>query len=70
MYTVLKTIDNYINELDNIPFEEYYFSYIEDVQDSNIELELSHVKNSAIATPIKIVRAINKEVDSLAGDKQ
>lgn len=70
MYIVLKTIDNYINELDNIPFEEYYFSYIEDVQDSNIELELSHVKNSAIATPIKIVRAINKEVDSLAGDKQ
>lgn len=70
MYTVLKTIDNYINELDNIPFEEYYFSYIEEVQDSNIELELSHVKNSAIATPIKIVRAINKEVDSLAGDKQ
>lgn len=70
MYTVLKTIDNYINELDNIPFEEYYFSYIEKVQDSNIELELSHVKNSAIATPIKIVRAINKEVDSLAGDKQ
>lgn len=70
MYTVLKTIDNYINELDNIPFGEYYFSYIEEVQDSNIELELSHVKNSAIATPIKIVRAINKEVDSLAGDKQ
>lgn len=70
MYTVLKTIDNYINELDNIPFEEYYFSYIEEVQDSNIELELSHVKNSAIATPIKIVRAINKEVNSLAGDKQ
>lgn len=68
MYIVLRTIKNYIDTLDNIPFSEYYISYIEYIQDSNIEMELSHIKNSASATPLKMIHAVNSEFDRMVGD--
>ena len=39
MYKMLETINQYIKDLPNMSFEEYYQQYILNIQDENIGIE-------------------------------
>ena len=59
---MLDTIKSYISEVPNIPFEEYYQRYIFQVQDMNIEAEVSGIKTDDILSLDRLIAKLHKEL--------
>lgn len=59
---MLNTVKSIIEELPDIPFDEYYQRYIFDVQDQNIEAEVSSLNTTDILTIDKLIDKLHKEL--------
>lgn len=62
---MLKTLLNLIDNIPNIPFQEFYSNYVMDVQDKNIELEFDLIKDKHSLAPIKMIMLANKDMERL-----
>lgn len=66
---MLETVKQSINNLPCISFEEYYQYYVMDVQDHNIDAEVSFmVRNNNISSRI-LNQIIGNEIEVLNSDK-
>ena len=59
---MLETIKAYIKELPDENFDEFYQKYIFEVQDQNIELEVSSIKTADILSLDKLIAKLHKEL--------
>ena len=59
---MLSTVKTYIQELPDIPFEDYYQNYIFDVQDRNIEMEVYSIKTNDILSLDRLIAKLHKEL--------
>lgn len=59
---MLETIKAYIKELPDEDFDEFYQNYIFEVQDQNIELEVSSIKTADILSLDKLIAKLHKEL--------
>lgn len=59
---MLETIKTYIKELPDEDFDEFYQNYIFEVQDQNIELEVSSIKTADILSLDKLIAKLHKEL--------
>jgi len=55
---MLITIKKYIEELPNVPFDEFYQRYICYVQDQNILAEMKNVKSDEIISLNKLIEKL------------
>lgn len=61
---MLETIKQTIKDLPSITFEEYFISYVMQVQDSSINTEMNFVLRNNFLTPVDIDKLVNQEVTS------
>ena len=59
---MLNTVKSIIEELPDMPFDEYYQRYIFDVQDQNIEAEVSSLNTTDILTIDRLIDKLHKEL--------
>ena len=59
---MLETIKAYIKELPEMDFDDYYQNYIFEVQDQNLELEVSSLKTADILSLDKLITKLHKEL--------
>ena len=59
---MLETIKTYIDELPELDFDDYYQNYIFEVQDQNLELEVSSLKTADILSLDKLIAKLHKEL--------
>ena len=59
---MLETIKTYIDELPEMDFDDYYQNYIFEVQDQNLELEVSSLKTADILSLDKLIAKLHKEL--------
>lgn len=60
---MLETIKNYIDNLPNITFEEYFLRYMMNVQDKNIGIEVDE-KFKHVVCDAKSVTQVGKMIDN------
>lgn len=60
---MLDTVKSYIEELPDMPFDEYYQRYICSVQDQNITVEVNSVKTDDIMSLDRLIARLHKELD-------
>jgi len=65
---ILKTVKEYIEELPNITFHQFYISYIMKVQDDNIELESKFLSANNLLDVGFIENTIMKEFARIEND--
>lgn len=63
---MLTTVKEYIRDLPNIPFEQFYISYIMKVQDDNIISETKFLNANNLLDVGMIESSIMKEFERLA----
>lgn len=59
---MLGTVKQYIAELPDTPFYEYYQRYIFNVQDQNISTEVASIKTDDILSLEKLVERLHQEL--------
>lgn len=59
---MLDTVKSIIEELPDMPFDEYYQRYIFDVQDQNIETEVSSLNTTDILTIDRLIDKLHREL--------
>ena len=59
---MLNTVKRYIEELPDIPFSQYYQTYICDVQDMNILAEINSVNTKDMVSLHKILERLKYEL--------
>ena len=63
---MLETIEAMMHEIDSGPdFDEFYTSYISDVQDKNIQDELAYLVHSNTLTPLSLDALVNNTLKGL-----
>jgi len=62
---MLDTVKSIIEELPDMPFDEYYQRYIFDVQDQNIQAEVSSVKPEDVMSVNRLIDRLYHELYSL-----
>lgn len=61
MYILLQTVRNCIENLEDVPFYDFYMNYISDVQDMSVNIEIGHIKNSHIVDICTLSKLVNTE---------
>lgn len=59
---MLETVKTYIDELPDIPFDQYYQDYVCRVQDQNIRIEIDSFKSDDILSLEQILARLHKEI--------
>ena len=59
---MLETVKTYIDELLDIPFDQYYQNYVCRVQDQNIKIEIDSLKSDDILSLEQILARLHKEI--------
>ncbi len=59
---MLATVKTYIDELPDIPFDQYYQDYVCRVQDQNIRIEIDSLKSDDILSLEQILARLHKEI--------
>ena len=59
---MLETVKTYIDELPDIPFDQYYQNYVCRVQDQNIKIEIDSFKSDDILSLEQILARLHKEI--------
>ena len=59
---MLGTVKTYIDELPDIPFDQYYQDYVCRVQDQNIRIEIDSLKSDDILSLEQILARLHKEI--------
>ena len=59
---MLETVKTYIDELPDIPFDQYYQNYVCRVQDQNIKIEIESLKSDDILSLEQILARLHKEI--------
>lgn len=59
---MLETVKTYIDELPDIPFDQYYQNYVCRVQDQNIKIEIDSLKSDDILSLEQILARLHKEI--------
>jgi hypothetical protein len=59
---MLETVKTYIDELPDIPFDQYYQDYVCRVQDQNIRIEIDSLKSDDILSLEQILARLHKEI--------
>ena len=59
---MLETVKTYIDELPDIPFDQYYQNYVCRVQDQNIKIEIDSLKSDDILSLEQILARLRKEI--------
>lgn len=57
---MLKTVEEYIENLEDIPFSLFYKQYIMEVQDDNIDKEVSYLMHSSQLNVLNISALIDE----------
>ena len=57
---MLETVKKYINEIPDVPFDEFYQGYICDVQDQNVLAEIHNIKVDEIVTLNQLISKLNR----------
>lgn len=59
---MLETVKQYVRDVPDTPFAEYYQRYICEVQDQNIQAEVSGAKTADILSLDKLITRLNMEL--------
>ena len=59
---MLNTVKSYIEDLPDMPFDEYYQRYIFEVQDQNIKAEVGSVKLGDVLSVDKLIAKLYNEL--------
>ncbi len=57
---MLKTVEEYIENLEDIPFSLFYKQYIMEVQDENIDKEVSYLMHSSQLNVLNVSALIDE----------
>lgn len=57
---MLKTVEEYIDNLEDIPFSLFYKQYIMEVQDENIDKEISYLMHSSQLNVLNVSALIDE----------
>ena len=57
---MLKTVEEYIDNLEDIPFSLFYKQYIMEVQDENIDKEVSYLMHSSQLNVLNVSALIDE----------
>lgn len=60
MNIMLKTVEEYIENLEDIPFSLFYKQYIMEVQDENIDKEVSYLMHSSQLNVLNVSALIDE----------
>lgn len=60
MNIMLKTVEEYIDNLEDIPFSLFYKQYIMEVQDENIDKEVSYLMHSSQLNVLNVSALIDE----------